>query len=113
MSFQKGGFFIECGGYDGETFSNTLYMERSLNWTGLLVEASPKNFNKLLEKNRKSWISNTCLSVTPYPEMVGNFVFIGRREMQGEFSLYKVPPPPHTGHSVALHGKRWQILEKT
>ncbi|KAF4522324.1 hypothetical protein B566_EDAN011325, partial [Ephemera danica] len=36
------GFFIECGALDGEFISNTLYMERKLGWTGLLVEADPK-----------------------------------------------------------------------
>lgn len=68
------GFFIECGALDGETRSNTLYMERHLGWTGLLVEASPSNYEKMKKKNRKAWMSNTCLSIKPYPHQVSVLV---------------------------------------
>ncbi|KAG8248507.1 hypothetical protein J6590_038208 [Homalodisca vitripennis] len=66
----KDGFFIECGALDGETRSNTLYMERFLNWSGLLIEADPLNFAQMLRKNRHAWLSPTCLSKTPYPQIV-------------------------------------------
>ncbi|KAF7994766.1 hypothetical protein HCN44_004238 [Aphidius gifuensis] len=64
------GFFIECGAYDGETRSNTLSLERSLGWTGLLIEADPINFRKMLKKKRRSHLSPTCLSTQPYPMSV-------------------------------------------
>ncbi|XP_046638633.1 protein Star-like [Daphnia pulicaria] len=64
------GFFIECGGYDGEFLSNTLYMERSLGWTGLLIEADKKAFNQLKYRNRKAYTSPVCLSTKPYPMRV-------------------------------------------
>lgn len=70
MLFQENGFFIECGALDGETRSNTLYMERFLNWTGLLIEADPLNFSKMIRKNRKAWLSPSCLSKTPHPQVV-------------------------------------------
>ncbi|XP_046632199.1 uncharacterized protein LOC124311872 [Daphnia pulicaria] len=61
------GFFIECGGFDGEYLSNTLFMERSLNWTGLLIEADKNSFHQLSNRNRKSYIAPVCLSTQPYP----------------------------------------------
>lgn len=64
------GFFIECGALDGETRSNTLYLERFKSWSGLLIEADPSNFEKLKEKNRRSYLSATCLSTKSYPVMV-------------------------------------------
>jgi len=64
------GFFVECGALDGEIRSNTLYFERYLNWTGLLIEADPLNFQDLLTKNRRAWLSPTCLSTSPYPKIV-------------------------------------------
>ncbi|ODM94854.1 Protein Star [Orchesella cincta] len=67
------GFFVECGGLDGETRSNTLFMEMHLGWKGLLVEADPNNYMQLLTKNRKSWSSNTCLSIKPHPHQA-NFI---------------------------------------
>jgi hypothetical protein len=36
-------------------------MER--NWTGLLIEPSPKAFAELVAKNRKAYALNSCLSL--------------------------------------------------
>ncbi|XP_043196494.1 uncharacterized protein LOC122367465 [Amphibalanus amphitrite] len=58
----RNGFFVECGALDGETRSNTLFMERFLGWTGLLVEADPSNFRKVLSKKRNAWSVNVCLN---------------------------------------------------
>ena len=58
---------MECGGLDGETRSNSLFFEVERGWKGLLIEAGPKNFAKLLRKNRKSWSSPTCLSTSQEP----------------------------------------------
>ncbi|KAF6201525.1 hypothetical protein GE061_003916 [Apolygus lucorum] len=67
---KKNGFFIEVGALDGETRSNTLYFERFLNWTGLLIEPDPLNFANLLRKNRNAWLSPTCVSIKSHPEIV-------------------------------------------
>ena len=40
----KGGYFIEAGAYDGYEISNTLYFEKFLGWTGILVEPNPEAF---------------------------------------------------------------------
>lgn len=69
-SLQQNGFFIECGAYDGETRSNTLYLERFRGWSGLLIEADPINFTKMLQKNRRAYLSPTCLSLTKNPMLV-------------------------------------------
>ena len=67
---QQNGFFIECGAYDGETRSNTLNLERYYGWTGLLIEADPINFSKMLQKKRNAYLSPTCLSITSHPQIV-------------------------------------------
>ncbi|KAJ9583010.1 hypothetical protein L9F63_022626, partial [Diploptera punctata] len=67
---QRDGFFVECGALDGELRSNTLVFERQLNWTGLLIEADPLNFARIVTKNRKAYVSPTCLSIKPHPMMV-------------------------------------------
>ena len=67
---RKGGFFVEAGALDGQYVSNTLWLEKDLNWTGLLIEPDPYNFKELKSKQRKAWISNSCISVTPYPKKV-------------------------------------------
>ena len=67
---KRGGFFIEAGAYDGESVSNTLFLEMERNWTGLLVEANPDNFRLLQSRNRNVSCIETCLSRQTYPEVV-------------------------------------------
>lgn len=69
-SSKSKGFFIEAGAYDGFTLSNSLYFEAFRNWTGLLVEAHPDNYEALTLTNRKSWSVGTCLSTQASPEVV-------------------------------------------
>jgi len=60
----RNGTFIECGGFDGESLSNTLYFEKYRGWKGLLIEPDDKNFAKLITKNRKAFVANACISET-------------------------------------------------
>lgn len=39
---RDGGFFVEAGGFDGYTQSNTYYLERFRAWRGILVEPMPE-----------------------------------------------------------------------
>ncbi|XP_037783946.1 protein Star-like [Penaeus monodon] len=59
--------FLEAGAYDGEFLSNTLNLEYEFKWQGILVEANPVFFERLLKKHRKSWAINACLNTKPYP----------------------------------------------
>ena len=65
---RKHGFFVEIGGYNGETNSNTLLLEKERGWDGLLVEANPYLYKQMLEKNRKCYMINCCIS-NDEPEM--------------------------------------------
>lgn len=48
------GTFIEVGAADGVRYSNSLFFEESLGWSGLLVEGATENFLKLfLDRRRK------------------------------------------------------------
>ena len=68
---QTGGFFVECGAYDGHHASNSLYLEMYQGWTGLLIEPDPRFFLSLLTLNRKAYAINACLSLSDKPMMVG------------------------------------------
>lgn len=61
LNASTNGIFVEAGAYDGETWSNTLYLERFQNWTGLLIEPSVENYQKLRNKNRNAYSINSCL----------------------------------------------------
>ena len=64
------GFFFEAGAYDGVAVSNSLFFELNRGWTGLLVEAHPDNYERLLDKNRKAWSLGNCISMSAEPEIV-------------------------------------------
>lgn len=58
--FQINKTFLEIGGYDGITGSNTYFLEKKLNWDGLVVECNPDMF-KLCQKNRRCKLSHKAI----------------------------------------------------
>jgi len=60
---QEGLFAVESGGYDGENYSNTLFLELHRSWQCLLVEPSPTMQEKLLAKCRKAHVFKGGLSI--------------------------------------------------
>jgi|SaaInlStandDraft_4_1057021.scaffolds.fasta_scaffold51182_2 FkbM family methyltransferase len=67
------GFFIEVGGNDGFTQSNTYYLEKFKNWKGILVEGIPELYEKCRNERKKSKVYNYALVANdftePYVEM--------------------------------------------
>ena len=78
------GFFVEAGALDGEVLSNTLWLERKRNWTGLLIEPNEFSFQALKKRNRKSWIANSCLSTDSHPKQI----VLGQVEPHFGVSIY-------------------------
>ncbi|CAC5400603.1 unnamed protein product [Mytilus coruscus] len=62
ISRKKNGFFVEMGAYNGQTFSNTLWLERKHNWTGLLIEANPDLCRQIDALKRHVWRLCACIS---------------------------------------------------
>lgn len=60
---KEGGVFVDVGGYDGVTGSNTLYFEQFRGWTGVLVEPVPANHATAARLRRCP-----CLPVAVAPE---------------------------------------------
>ncbi len=54
LIWQKEGFFIEAGAFDGEIYSNSLYYELKQGWTGLLVEPNPDALSDLVKTQSQS-----------------------------------------------------------
>lgn len=50
----RGGTFLEIGGVDGLVESNTWVLERCFGWRGVLVEAHPLHFSRLITNRRAS-----------------------------------------------------------
>jgi FkbM family methyltransferase len=58
---KRGGVFVDIGAYDGETYSNTLFFERSMGWSGLCVEPLPSAFAKL-KTLRRAIAERVCVA---------------------------------------------------
>ena len=57
-------------------------MERSLNWTGILIEADQKAYSQLAGRNRKAYSLPVCLSTKPYPVEVIHLILINQTEIE-------------------------------
>lgn len=72
---KRNGIYIECGALDGLLHSNTLFFEREMQWTGVLIEANPMLLGAL-HNNRPENVLVSCalaseLSVQPF-DIVAN-----------------------------------------
>ena len=57
----RNGTFVEIGGHDGWTGSNCVFFEKVLNWTGIVVEASPQ-LVKQIGETRSAKVINAAIS---------------------------------------------------
>ena len=72
---KRDGVFVEVGALDGFGASNTYFFEKERNWSGLLIEPNPIEFNKIeLNPRPLSYKENCAISNV---EMDINFLSIG------------------------------------
>lgn len=72
MGKKRDGFFIEAGGNDGFTQSNTFYLEKVLGWRGLLIEP----VHELAAFARKVRTCEVCECALGSPDMSGEEVVL-------------------------------------
>jgi FkbM family methyltransferase len=57
---KKNGYFVEFGACDGLLFSNTLLLEKSFGWDGILAEPN-RSYHKQIRKNRRAIIDRRAV----------------------------------------------------
>lgn len=57
---KENGVFVEVGALDGFGASNTWFFEKERNWTGLLIEPNPVEFNKRNRNPRPNSFFENC-----------------------------------------------------
>lgn len=65
---KKSGFFIEVGANDGYCQSNTYYLEKKLDWTGLLVEGIPDLYRICKKTRKRSMVFHCALVAEAHKE---------------------------------------------
>jgi len=73
----RNGFFIELGAMDGVIYSNSLFFENELNWTGVLIEPT-NQFNDLVKNRPNCYNFNFAIS-----DKIGEIEFIGNGALGG------------------------------
>lgn len=58
---RRGGFFVEAGGHDGFTQSNTYWLERFRGWRGFLIEPIPELFALCRAERPTAFVLNAAL----------------------------------------------------
>lgn len=60
VKYKPNGIFLDIGAYDGVIGSNTLTLEKYLNWSGILVECNPALYEQC-KKTRSNIVCNKAL----------------------------------------------------
>jgi FkbM family methyltransferase len=86
----KRGYFVELGGNDGVTQSNTKHLELFRGWRGVLIEPYPRNF-QLMANNRSPrsrFVNAACVSFEyPDTEMLLSYANLMTTPLQGESDI--------------------------
>lgn len=93
IKYKQNGFFLEIGGYDGITGSNTYFLEKNLNWKGIIVECNPTLVKKCKE-TRSSFVCDKALYEKDNNELIftipeGDEIIGGKEQLGGIKNLLK------------------------
>ena len=77
---KRGGYYVEVGALDGEKLSNTYFFEKELGWTGVLVEADPRQAENCARTRPASVVANRAAVAPGAPASVTLEVAEGKEE---------------------------------
>ena len=108
----ENGLYIEIGGNDGINQSNTKYFEQQFGWSGILIEADPKQFKKM-KRNRSTnnhFANFACVSF----EFKDSKISLIRGNLMSSVvdkNNHIQDPIAHAGTDQSNHRKPSSILE--
>jgi FkbM family methyltransferase len=94
----RDGTFLEAGGHDGYTQSNTYFLERHRGWSGVLVEPVPELFEKCSRRRTRARVFGCALVG---PEHEGSTITIHFGDL-----MSTTGPAVHTSGGLAVTGRR-------
>jgi FkbM family methyltransferase len=101
------GFFVDVGAYDGVTFSNSLFFERHLGWSGICIEPLPAAFEKLRECRRA-----ICLNcAVADQEGIGEFVDVDMPNFEKMYSGLRAEYDPRHIQILKTYATNARLIE--
>lgn len=93
IKYKQNGVFLEIGGYDGVTGSNTYFLEKYLGWSGIIVECNPILVEKC-KNTRSCYICDKALYESDNVELLftipyGDEIIGGKEQLGGIKTLLK------------------------
>lgn len=93
IKYRPNGLFLEIGGYDGITGSNTYFLEKNLGWNGIIVECNPTLVEKC-KNTRSCYICDKALYESDNAELLftipcGDEIIGGKEQLGGIKTLLK------------------------
>lgn len=93
IKYKPNGLFLEIGGYDGITGSNTYFLEKNLGWNGIIVECNPTLVEKC-KNTRSCYICDKALYESDNAELLftipyGDEIIGGKEQLGGIKTLLK------------------------
>jgi FkbM family methyltransferase len=73
----RNGFFIEAGANDGYSQSNTYFLEKKLDWRGVLIEGIPELYERCKKERARSIVHNCALVSNDFPGTTVTMHFAG------------------------------------
>ena len=101
---KKNGFFVEVGALDGFGASNTYFFEKERDWSGLLIEPNPIEFQKMNNHSRELSIKENCAISELEGEV--NFLSIGGpcNVLSGILDFYNTQHLERINRELAMYG---------
>ncbi len=103
---KRNGIFVDVGGYDGVTGSNTLFFENFRNWTGVVVEPSPTQIKEAKDARKVPCVMAAVAGETGQADFME--VTSGYTQMSGFLESYDV----ELLEKVRAHEKHEEMLHK-
>ena len=88
---KKGGFFVECGAFDGLTECSCKFFEESMGWTGVNIEPTPYAYSRLVINRPNTLNINKALSAKAETKTFTNAIHPGLGHHFGNGSLAHTP----------------------
>lgn len=97
-----GGVFVDIGAHDGQSLSNTWYLERELGWSGLAVEPLPEVYAKLAAARECSTIQGcvAAQSGTAKFQAIGGY----SQMLSGLVNEREASHDARVAREMAIHG---------
>jgi len=104
-----GGVFVDVGAHDGQSLSNTWYLERELGWSGLAVEPLPEVYAKLAAARECSTIQGcvTAQSGTAKFQAIGGYA----QMLSGLVTERDASHDARVAREMAIHGGELSEIE--